>query len=236
MAETGENRKWDFEGGELLIFDKPLYWTSFDLVKKVKNIIRARSGIKKLKVGHAGTLDPLATGVMIICTGKFTKRISELQDHDKEYLATFHLGATTPSFDLETEVDARFDTAGISEEMVKNAIKEFGGKQMQVPPVYSAKNIDGKRAYEYARKGIDVKMEAVPVLFYELELTKYVLPEIMIRIRCSKGTYIRSLARDLGLKLGCGAYLSSLVRTGSGPYTLSDSMTLEEFEKKLTLL
>lgn len=234
MAESLENRIWDFEGGELLIFNKPLYWTSFDLVKKVNNIIRASSGIKKLKVGHAGTLDPLATGVMVICTGKFTKKISDLQYHDKEYLATFHLGATTPSFDLETEVDARFDTEGITEEMVKNAIKEFGGRQMQVPPVYSAKNIDGKRAYEYARKGIDVKMEAVPVLFHELELTGYALPEIMIRIRCSKGTYIRSFARDLGLKLGCGAHLSSLIRTESGPYTLSDSMTLEEFEKILT--
>ena len=216
-----------------MIFDKPLHWTSFDLVKKVNNIIRASSGIKKLKVGHAGTLDPLATGVMVICTGKYTKRLSSLQNDDKEYVATFHLGATTPSFDRETEVDAIFDTKGVSEEIVKNAIKEFAGNQMQVPPVYSAKNINGKRAYEYARKGIDVKMTAVPVVFHELELTGYDLPEITIRVKCSKGTYIRSLARDLGLKLGCGAYLSSLVRTISGPYTLSESMTLEEFEKKL---
>ncbi|MCA1757874.1 MAG: tRNA pseudouridine(55) synthase TruB [Bacteroidales bacterium] len=226
----------DFEEGELLIFNKPLYWTSFDLVKKVKNLIRAGTGLKKLKVGHAGTLDPLASGLMIICTGRYTKRINELQEHDKEYLATFHLGATTPSFDLETEVDARFDVSEVSEERVNNVLEELTGRQMQIPPVYSAKNIGGKRAYEYARKGVEVKMEPVPVVFHELEMTRFEMPEVMIRIKCSKGTYIRSFARDLGLKLGCGAYLSSLVRTESGPYTLSDSMPLEDFEKKLESL
>lgn len=219
-----------------MIFNKPLYWTSFDLVKKVKNLIGAATGLKKLKVGHAGTLDPLASGLMIICTGRYTKRINELQEHDKEYLATFHLGATTPSFDLETEVDARFDVSEVSEEKVNSVLEELTGRQMQIPPVYSAKNIGGKRAYEFARKGVDVKMEPVPVVFHELEMTGFEMPEVEIRIKCSKGTYIRSFARDMGLKLGCGAYLSSLVRTGSGPYTLSDSMTLEEFEEKLKSL
>lgn len=219
-----------------MIFNKPLYWTSFDLVKKVKNLIRAGTGLKKLKVGHAGTLDPLASGLMIICTGRYTKRINELQEHDKEYLATFHIGATTPSFDLETEVDARFDTSEVSKEKVNSVLEELAGRQMQIPPVYSAKNIGGKRAYEYARKGVEVKMEPVPVVFYELEMTRFEMPEVEIRIKCSKGTYIRSFARDLGLRLESGAYLSSLVRTGSGPYALSDCMSLEEFEKKMELL
>jgi tRNA pseudouridine55 synthase len=236
LDKTTENRIWDFEAGELLIFNKPLYWTSFDLVKKVKNLIRAGTGLRKFKVGHAGTLDPLASGLMIICTGKYTKRISELQEHEKEYLATFHLGATTPSFDLETEVDARFDVSDVSEEKVKVVLEELTGRQMQVPPLYSAKNIGGKRAYEYARKGVDVKLEPVPVVFHKLELTRFEIPEVEVRIRCSKGTYIRSFARDMGEKLGCGAYLSALVRTGSGQYTLSDSVTLKEFEEKLKSL
>jgi tRNA pseudouridine55 synthase len=233
LDKITQHRTWDFEEGELLVFNKPLYWTSFDLVKKVKNIIRAGTGLKKLKVGHAGTLDPLASGVMIICTGRYTKRISELQEHDKEYLATFHLGATTPSFDLETEVDARFNITDVTKEKLNAVLKELSGSQMQVPPLYSAKNIDGKRAYEYARKGVDVKMKPSPVVFHKLELTRFEMPEVEILIRCSKGTYVRSFARDMGEKLGCGAYLSALVRTGSGEYTLSDSMTLEEFEKKL---
>jgi tRNA pseudouridine55 synthase len=170
---------------------------------------------------------------MIICTGRYTKKISELQEHDKEYLATFHLGATTPSFDLETEVDARFNITDVTKEKLNAVLKELSGSQMQVPPLYSAKNIDGKRAYEYARKGVDVKMKPSPVVFHKLELTRFEMPEVEILIRCSKGTYVRSFARDMGEKLGCGAYLSALVRTGSGEYTLSDSMTLEEFEKKL---
>lgn len=226
----------DFLEGQLLLFDKPLYWTSFDLVKKVKNLIRNTYGIKKIKVGHAGTLDPLASGLMIICTGKFTKRINELQDHDKEYLASFHLGATTPSFDLETEVDSRFDISGVTEESVKRVLEGFLGEQQQIPPLFSAKNIDGKRAYEYARRGIDIELKANRVFFHEIELVGFNLPEIEVRTRCSKGTYIRSMARDIGQKLACGAYLSSLRRTAIGDYTVENAIDIQDFENILRSL
>lgn len=224
------DRQTDFQEGQLLLFDKPLYWTSFDLVKKVKNIIRNTYGYKKIKVGHAGTLDPLASGLMIICTGKYTKRISELQDKNKEYIATLRLGETTPSFDLETEVDGRFETGHINRELIGKALEHFRGEYRQVPPVFSAKNINGRRAYDYARKGIDVKMEARKVFFYELELLELDLPRVKIRILCSKGTYIRSFARDLGSYLDSGAYLASLERTAIGEYKLEDAMQLLEFE------
>lgn len=230
------NRETDFTEGKVLLFNKPLYWTSFDLVKKVKNLVRNSFGIKKIKVGHAGTLDPLASGLMIICTGKSTKIISTLQDHDKEYVATFHLGATTPSFDLETEIDNRYDTSGITEERVRNILSGFVGEQLQVPPLFSAKNIDGKRAYEYARRGIEMEMRANTVFFHEIELIEYRMPEIVVRIKCSKGTYIRSLARDIGEKLDCGAYLSGLIRTSVGDFRLENALEIEEFEKILNSL
>ena len=187
-----------YEEGQVLLFDKPLYWTSFDLVNKVRIIIRKTLGIKKIKVGHAGTLDPLASGLMIICTGKATKKIDEFRDLDKEYVATIHLGATTPSYDLETETDENYSTDHITEEMVTKVLLGFLGKQKQMPPLHSAKLIAGKRAYEFARQGIVKELEPVTVFFHEIELLSFGIPEIKVRIRCSKGTYIRSFARILG--------------------------------------
>lgn len=226
----------DFLEGQILLFNKALYWTSFDLVQKVRNLIRRTYGIKKIKVGHAGTLDPLASGLMIICTGKATKQISSMQDYDKEYIATFHLGATTPSFDLETEIDHKYDISGISEEKVIEVLSTFEGEQQQVPPIFSAKNIDGKRAYEYARKGVEIELKPRSVNFSSIDLLEYRLPEIKVKIACSKGTYIRSFARDIGLKLGCGAYLSALERTKVGIYSVDNSMVIEEFENSLNSL
>ena len=219
-----------FEEGQILLFDKPLYWTSFDLVNKIRILIRSVLGIKKIKVGHAGTLDPLASGLMIICTGKATKRIEEFRDLDKEYIATIHLGETTPSFDLETKVDKKYSTDHINKEMVQKVLNGFLGEQRQMPPIYSAKFIDGKRAYEFARKGVEKKLEPVNVNLMEVELIDFSMPDVKIRILCSKGTYIRSFARDLGEALGSGAYLSSLQRSAVGPYQLEQASDLEKFE------
>jgi tRNA pseudouridine55 synthase len=219
-----------FEEGQILLFDKPLYWTSFDLVNKIRGMLRSNLGIKKIKVGHAGTLDPLATGLMIICTGKFTKRIEEFSNLDKEYIATIHLGETTPSFDLETEPDGKYPTEHITLHMVKKVLDSFMGSQEQMPPLYSAKFIEGKRAYEYARKGVDKKLESVRVVFLEIELIDFRLPDISVRIRCSKGTYIRSFARDFGKDLGSGAYLSALQRSYIGDYGLKESWSVEKFQ------
>ena len=180
-----------FEEGQVLLFNKPLYWTSFDLVSKIRNILRSSLGLKKLKVGHAGTLDPLASGLMIICTGKATKKTDQFRDLDKEYVATFRAGATTPSYDLETETDHQYPVDHITEELVKEKLAGFLGEQKQLPPVYSAKLISGKRAYEFARKGIHKKLEPVTVFFREIELISCDVPGIRIRIVCSKGTYIR---------------------------------------------
>jgi len=225
-----------FEEGQLLLFDKPLYWTSFDLVNKVRIIIRSAFGVKKIKVGHAGTLDPLASGLMIICTGKATKRIEEFRDLDKEYVATFHLGATTPSFDLETETDGEYPTGHITEEMVKKVLSGFMGEQKQIPPMHSAKLLDGKRAYEYARQGIVKELEPVTVFFREIELLAFGIPETKIRLRCSKGTYIRSFARDMGQSLKSGAYLSSLERTSIGLFNIKDAYSIEKFQEKVELM
>lgn len=222
-----------FEEGQILFFNKPLYWTSFDLVNKVRIMIRSEFGIKKLKVGHAGTLDPLAGGLMIICTGRATKRIEEFRNLDKEYVATFHIGKTTPSFDLETETDKDYPTEHISEDLVRRSLESFLGEQQQLPPIYSAKLIDGKRAYEYARKGVEKEMTPVTVFFRELELLSFNMPEVSVRLLCSKGTYIRSFARDLGLSLGSGAYLSALERTSVGSFRLEDAYTLESFQEHL---
>lgn len=219
-----------FEEGQVLLFDKPLYWTSFDLVNKVRIIIRSTLGIKKIKIGHAGTLDPLAGGLMIICTGRATKRIEDFRDLDKEYVATIHLGETTPSYDLETEINGRFPVEQITENLVISALMGFLGEQKQIPPIHSAKMIDGKRAYEYARKGIEKVMSPVTVFFREVELISYDLPDITVRIVCSKGTYIRSFARDLGLALNSGGYLSHLERTAIGPYLVKNAYSLEKFE------
>ncbi|MFZ2338485.1 MAG: tRNA pseudouridine(55) synthase TruB [Bacteroidales bacterium] len=219
-----------FEAGQVLLFDKPLYWTSFDLVNKVRIMIRKALGLKKIKTGHAGTLDPLASGLLIICTGRATKRIEEFRDLDKEYVAAIRLGETTPSHDRETEVDGRYPVEHINEELVIQTLNGFLGEQKQVPPVHSAKMVEGKRAYEYARKGIEKEMTPVTVHFRELELISADLPDITVRIVCSKGTYVRSFARDLGLALGSGACLTGLVRTAIGHYMLKDAFSLEKFE------
>jgi tRNA pseudouridine55 synthase len=223
-----------FEEGQVLLFNKPLYWTSFDLVNKVRIIIRSTLGIKKIKVGHAGTLDPLASGLMIICTGRDTKKIDEFRDLDKEYVATITLGATTPSFDLETETDRQFPTGHITEDAVRKALNGFLGEQMQVPPIYSAKLIAGKRAYEYARKGIVKTLEPVAISYRAIELLSFSLPEIKVRLVCSKGTYIRSFARDLGMALDSGGYLSALQRTSIGTFHVSKAYEIENFQEYVT--
>ena len=223
----------NFQEGEVLLFNKPLYWTSFDLVNKIRILLRSSLDLKKIKVGHAGTLDPLASGLMIICIGKATKKIDTFRDLDKEYVATFHLGKTTPSFDLETETDNSYPTGHITERLVRDVLKGFLGEQKQVPPMYSAKLIAGKRAYEFARQGIEKKLEPVTVFFREIELISFEIPEIKIRVVCSKGTYIRSFARDFGIALMSGSYLSTLERTAIGSYRVVDSYSLEKFSEYL---
>ena len=220
-----------FEEGQTLLFNKPLYWTSFDLVNKIRNILRSSLGLKKIKVGHAGTLDPLASGLMIICTGRATKKMENYLNLDKEYIATFTAGATTPSFDLETEIDGYFPTDHITEELVKEKLYGFLGEQKQLPPLYSAKFVAGKRAYEYARKGIHVELEPSTVYFRELELLSFSLPEIKVRLKCSKGTYIRSFANDFGKSLNSGCYLSALVRNSIGEFKLCDAYDIEKFKE-----
>lgn len=218
----------DFVTGEILAIDKPKGWTSFDAVKRLRGGLQRRLGVKKFKVGHAGTLDPLATGVLIVCTGKGTKRIDELQASDKEYVATLRLGATTPSFDLETDIDSEQPFEHISEEEIESALQQFRGDIMQVPPVYSAVKIDGKRAYKYARKGREVELKAKPLVISELEIIDYSKPYLILRVACSKGTYIRSLARDIGEALGCGAHLTDLRRTRIGSYKIEECMSIDE--------
>ena len=223
----------DFKEGEILYIDKPLKWTSFAVVNKLRYHISRKLGVKKIKVGHAGTLDPLATGVMIICTGKATKRIEEFQYHTKEYIATLQLGATTPSFDLEKEIDATYPTEHITREMVEEVLKKFIGTIEQVPPVFSACKVDGKRAYDLARKGDDVELKAKTLVIDDIELLECNLPEIKIRVVCSKGTYIRALARDIGQALNSGAHLTGLIRTRVGDVRLEDCMKPEDFEQWL---
>lgn len=216
--------------GEILYFDKPLEWTSFDLVNKVRYMIKRKLGVKKFKIGHAGTLDPLATGVLVVCTGKATKRIEELQYQTKEYVATLRLGATTPSFDLEQEIDAEYPTEHITREMVEETLKSFHGEIQQIPPVYSAVKVNGKRAYDYARKGNEVELKPKLLVIDEIELLDCQLPYITIRVVCSKGTYIRALARDIGIALKSGAHLTSLRRTRVGDITVENCISLEEFQ------
>ena len=228
----------DFKSGTILSFDKPLEWTSFGLVNKVRYLLCRHIGEKKLKVGHAGTLDPLATGVLIICTGKATKQIDTLQAKTKEYVATLQLGATTPSFDLETEVDATYPTAHITREKVEEALTRFIGRIEQVPPSYSACKVDGKRAYALARQGKEVELKAKVLVIDEIELLDF-NPSSMqatIRVVCSKGTYIRALARDIGLALESGAHLTALRRTRIGDYRVEDCHTLDTFQQWLETL
>ena len=212
-----------------MAFDKPYGWTSFGLVAKVRYQLCRKLGVKKLKVGHAGTLDPLATGVLLICTGKATKRIGELQAHTKEYVATLRLGATTPSFDLEKPIDAEYPTEHITREMVEEVLARFVGTIEQVPPVFSACKVNGSRAYDLARQGAEVELKAKTLVIDEIELLRCGLPEIDIRVVCSKGTYIRALARDIGQALRSGAHLTALRRTRVGPYRVEDCLRLDDF-------
>ncbi|MBQ7854919.1 MAG: tRNA pseudouridine(55) synthase TruB [Muribaculaceae bacterium] len=214
--------------GEILYIDKPLHWSSFDAVKRVRGIMARRLKIKKMKVGHAGTLDPLATGVMIVCTGRATKRIDELQAHTKEYVATIALGATTPSYDLETEIDATYPTEHITREMVEETLKKFTGRIEQVPPAFSACKIDGKRAYKMARKGKEVELKAKILVIDEIELLEYSQQSIVVRVVCSKGTYIRALARDIGAALNSGGHLTALRRTRVGDVKVEDCLTVDQ--------
>ena len=223
----------DFISGEVVFFNKPLDWTSFDLVNKFRYKLSRKLNVKKIKVGHAGTLDPKATGVMILCTGRATKRIEEFQGHTKEYIATMKLGATTPSFDLEKEVDATYPTEHITCEMVENVLRKFVGRIEQVPPAFSACKIDGKRAYEMARRDEDVLLKAKELVIDEIELIDYQLPVIKIRVVCSKGTYIRALARDIGQALESGAHLIALERTRVGDVTLDKCLNSEDIDSFL---
>jgi tRNA pseudouridine55 synthase len=223
----------DFLDGQILLINKPLGWTSFDVVRKIKNLIRTKYSLKKIKVGHAGTLDPLASGLLIVCTGKFTKRISELQGQAKIYTGDITLGGTTPSYDLETEVDATFETSHISEELIKKTTSQFTGKIDQKPPIFSALKRGGERLYEKARRGESIEIEARKVSVHAYDITKIEMPKVSFEIKCGKGTYIRSIAYDFGLALNSGAHLSKLCRTAIGDYQLADALDVSNFEKQL---
>lgn len=232
-AEEEPTLFMDFIEGEILYIDKPLHWTSFRLVRVVRAKICQRLKIKKLKVGHAGTLDPLATGVMILCTGKKTKQIEELQGHTKEYVARVRLGATTPSFDLETEIDAEYPVDHITEERVREVLQQFTGSIEQVPPVFSAVKVDGKRAYKYARENEEVELKPKLLVIDSIELLAFDLPNITLRVVCSKGTYIRALARDIGKALQSGGHLTGLTRTKIGAITLDECLKMDEMDRFL---
>lgn len=224
----------DFQKGEILFIDKPYRFTSFDVVNKVRWQLCRALGVKKLKVGHAGTLDPLATGVMIVCTGRATKRIEEFQATTKEYVATLRLGATTPSFDLEKPIDAYYPTEHITRPMVEDVLKRFVGTIEQIPPSFSACKVGGVRAYDMARKGKEVELKPKTLVIDEIELLDCTLPDITIRVVCSKGTYIRALARDIGEALGSGAHLTALCRTRVGDIKVDDCIVLDDFPRWLT--
>ncbi|MCF0207657.1 MAG: tRNA pseudouridine(55) synthase TruB [Bacteroidales bacterium] len=223
------NRTPDFVNGEVIVFDKPLSWTSFDVVNKIRKKISQYTGIRKFKVGHAGTLDPLASGVLILCTGKKTKLIEELQGGTKVYRAEFFVGATTPSFDLETEINQTFDISQISESQIRETLESLCGTRNQTPPIYSAVQVKGKRAYEFARKGKSVELKHREITIYGIEVNKIELPIVDITITCSKGTYIRSLADEFGQKLSNGAYLKSLRRLQSGEAKIENAVSIDEF-------
>lgn len=227
MHSAGNQPKNSFEEGQVLLINKPLHWTSFDAVKKIRNLIRIK------KVGHAGTLDPLASGLLIICTGKFTKKINEYRTREKEYTGTFTLGATTVTYDLESEPENIKPIEHITEDMTRAATKDFTGEIFQIPPAHSAIKVGGVRVYRMAREGKEVKLEPRKVRISEFEITGIVLPKVNFRVVCSTGTYIRSLAFDFGNKLGCGAYLSSLCRTRIGEYRLENAETIEAFENRI---
>jgi tRNA pseudouridine55 synthase len=222
--------------GQILLIDKPLNWSSFQAVNKLKYILKRKYELpKKFKIGHAGTLDPLATGLLIVCTGKFTKKITEIQGQAKEYTGTFTVGATTPSYDLETEINETFPTEHITEALIRETTKQFVGEIDQKPPVFSAIKKDGIRLYEHARAGEEVEILSRKITIHEFEITRIALPEIDFRVKCSKGTYIRSLAYDFGMALNSGGYLSALRRTKIGDYSVENGISPEKFEKIITL-
>lgn len=223
------SRIYDFKAGEVLLVDKPLTWTSFDVVNKLRYQLKHKTGIKRFKVGHAGTLDPLASGLLIVCCGKATKTIDSYMGMPKEYTGTIVLGATRPSYDMETEIDQTFDISHLTESDIRDAVQSFLGTIEQIPPLFSAKKIEGKKAYEFARKGIDLNLKPNVITIHEYEITRLELPEIDFRVKCSKGTYIRSLAHDLGKNLGVGGYLKSLRRTAIGEHKVTDASSIEEW-------
>ena len=224
---------YHFPEGEVLLFNKELNWTSFDVVNKVRYNLCRKLGIKKLKVGHAGTLDPLATGLIILCTGKATKRIEEIQKEEKEYVATLKIGATTPSYDMETEENSMADYKHVTKDVLESVLQKFVGEINQVPPVFSAVKIKGKRAFDYARNGEEIELQAKKIVIHKITLEQFELPFIQIRVNCGKGTYIRALARDIGEELNCGAYLTALERTKIGSFNISDAFTVENFLENL---
>lgn len=223
----------DYQNGQVLLIDKPLQWTSFQAVNKMKWVLKSRLGLKKIKIGHAGTLDPLATGLLLVCTGKFTKRITELQGQPKEYTGTFYIGATTPSYDLETEIDKTFPTAHVSDALIHETVKQFLGEIDQVPPIFSAIKKEGIRLYAHARAGETVAIASRKTTIHEFEITRIALPEIDFRVVCSKGTYIRSLAFDFGKAMDSGSHLIVLRRTKIGDYAIEDAIDVTLFESSI---
>lgn len=221
----------DFLAGEMLLFDKPLNWTSFDLVRKIRFILKHHLGVKKIKVGHAGTLDPLASGLVIVCTGKATKKIDEYQGMTKEYIANIRFGATTPTYDLESEPDEFFPYEQITKEKLASVIEQFTDEIEQTPPIFSAIKVQGKKAYDLARKGEKVELKSRKITIYEMTVTEFKMPDVTVNVKCSKGTYIRSLAYDMGKAFDSGAHLAGLRRTRIGTYTVDDAIDIEEFEK-----
>ncbi len=235
MEAHQDLRGINFEEGYIAVLDKPLEWTSTDVVRKIKYTLR-KLGYHRIKVGHAGTLDPLATGILLVCIGRATKLVDSLQAEEKEYEADVMLGATTPSYDLEHPVDRTYPWEHITREKVLAALQSLTGERMQTPPLFSAKKVEGTRAYELARAGETVELRQAKITIYEMELLEYDLPRIRVRVRCSKGTYIRSLAREIGEALDSGAHLTSLCRTRSGGFTLARSLQLDDFLQKLQIL
>ena len=233
MAENQSLRGVDFREGYIAVIDKPLEWTSTDVVRKIKYVLINRLGYKKIKIGHAGTLDPLATGVLLICIGKATKMVNALQSEEKEYVAELELGATTPSHDMEHPIDKRYPTEHITREMIDEALLSLTGERLQAPPIYSAKKVEGVRDYEFARAGEEVELKKALINIYEIEVLDFTMPYLKLRVKCSKGTYIRSLAYEVGEALQSGAYLRSLRRTRSGGFTAENGYKLENFLEKL---
>lgn len=234
MTESQSLRGIDFREGYIAVIDKPLEWTSTDVVRKIKYALINRLGYKKIKIGHAGTLDPLATGVLLVCIGKATKMVNALQAEEKEYVAELELGATTPSHDMEHPIDCRYPTEHITLPLIEQAVQSLTGERLQAPPIYSAKKVEGVRAYEFARAGEEVELKKALINIYEIEILDFTMPYLKLRIRCSKGTYIRSLAYEIGQALSSGAYLRSLRRTRSGGFTAENGYKLENFMEKLS--